>query len=200
MNIEKMKDAAKAAIEAAKEENPNKPAEVTPPVQNTEVPPTSEETVQNPSLIRRIVGSKYTKIFTGIVFIFIALAAIFGDPAEVENIRSLKVSSNPKVTWGEAIDGSFDKIKWKVESTKKDNIKKVYFSGIMKSKYNSDKPYVEAVFTYRDIPEAGKFRINIDHIEADGEAAIGVNNNDLFVALLTPYALEDAGGTTGKKK
>ena len=31
MNLEKMKDAAKAAIEAAKEENPNKPAEVTIP-------------------------------------------------------------------------------------------------------------------------------------------------------------------------
>lgn len=199
MNIEKMKDAAKAAIEAAKEENPNKPAEITPPVQNTETQPTSEATVQNPSLIRRIVGSKYTKIFTGIVFIFIALAAIFGDPAEVENIRSLKVSSNPKVTWGEAIDGTFDKVKWKVESTKKDNVKRVHFSGVAKAKYDSETPYIEAFITYREIPEADRFTVHIDRIDADGQA-IAVNANETFNMMLTQYALEDAGGTSGKKK
>lgn len=199
MNLEKMKDAAKAAIEAAKEENPNKPAEVTPPVQNTEAQPASEEAIQNPGLIRRIVGSKYTKIFTGIVFIFIALAAIFGDPAEVENIRSLKVSSNPKVTWGEAIDGTFDKVKWKVESTKKDNVKTVRFSGVAKAKYDSETPYIEAFITYREIPEADRFTVHIDRIDADGQT-IAVNANEAFNMMLTQYALEDASSASGKRK
>ena len=199
MNLEKMKDAAKAAIEAAKEENPNKPAEVTPPAQNTEAQPASE-IVQTPSLIRRIVGSKYAKIFTGIVFVFVVLGAIFGDPAEVENIRSLKVSANPKVTWGEAIDGTFDKVKWKIESTKKDNIKKVHFSGVAKAKYDSDKPFIELNITYKEIPEADKFHINIDSIEADGESVARQNTVEVFNMMLAQYALEDAGGTGGKKK
>jgi hypothetical protein len=201
MNLEKLKESAKSALEAVKEDDPNKSVQqpVTPEAQPESNTP-QEAVPENQSLLRKILNSKITHIFVAIVFIFVLLGALFDDPAEVQNIRSLKVAANPKVTWGEAIDGSFDKVKWKVESTKKDNIKKVYFSGVIKSRYNSDKPFVEAVMTYREIPESGKFRITIDHLEGDGEAVIGADNFEVFNILLAPYALEDQYGTNGKKK